>query len=111
MITYVPKRLSGWGVEMLISHDLDVTQRLLENEPDACCQQTPRSWQQNRMQQYNANRLKLGGTNAAQTPSKRPHRAPSYKSTVQGAQQTTANQSTPTVDKPRTQGGGQRVRV
>gem|GEM_PF-3409061 len=46
---------------------------------------------------------------AAQTPSKRPHRFPFHKSTVQGAGKTTANQPHTADAVSVSAGGGQRV--
>jgi hypothetical protein len=105
MRTYVPKRLSGWGIDIDLSHDLGVNRCLLGNGLDACLQQTPRFWPRERMQLYNRRRLKTVGLNTAQTPSQAP--APHSLAGCPGASAgvTATNQSTRTAGDPRAGGG------
>jgi hypothetical protein len=94
------KVLSQRSVIVRVYHELGVTLRLLANKKrvDACCQQTPSSWRKP-MRTNALRRFKLTGTNAAQTPSRRPHHEASYNSMVQGAGMTATNQSPHTVQE------------
>jgi len=83
-----------------------------EKTPGLPDQREPGAWSYVRMHKYNANRLKSGGTIAAQTPSASAS-APHQIGTLVGADPlsvTTANQSTPTVETTK-QGGGQHAPV
>jgi hypothetical protein len=100
-LRYREVNISSWGLDIVTSHELGVTLRLLATKKrvDACCQQTPSSWQQP-MYTNGFSRLKLAGANAAQTPSRAS--APDQLGTLVGADTqpvTATNQSPHTVQE------------
>lgn len=77
-----------------------------EKTPGLPRQRKSGAWsKESRMYNNDPDRFKMTGTIAAQTPSKRPHRVPSYKSTVQGAGKTAANQPRTERANPVSRGG------
>jgi len=102
MRTYVTKLLSGWGQYTTVDHAPGSQRVNNEKKPGLPHHRKPGAWLHNRMFTNEFHRLKLGGTNAAQTPSSAS--APDQIGTLAGADTlslTATNQS-----PSQTAGGG-----
>jgi len=100
-LRYCELDISSWGSDMQVDHAPGSQRVNNEKKPGLPHHRKPGAWSHVRMYNYNLNRLKLGGTNAAQTPSQRPHRASLPGNIGASARKTATNQST-----RQTAGGG-----